>query len=241
MIFNKLLGRYKLLNICSMVKSRNSIGSMFKFKNFKGNDLLNVERGSFHTSEVKLSERWKVDRKTVRKFLELLQKDNMISIEKSKKGTTIKISNYNTFQDFSTSEKDNTMDNGMDNTVPTQGTTHWTDKSHISPNTVDTNNNDKELYKNYKNEEEGKEGKEGKEKPPPPPSIPPLSDIQKTILNQFGDVTYKTWFLNAEIINSDKEVKFIVPNSFTRDIISDRFRGPLERILNRKVFIDVNS
>lgn len=109
-----------------------------------GNDLFTIERGSFHTSEVKLSERWKVDRKTVRRFLELLQKDNMISIEKSKRGTTIKISNYNDFQDFSTDEKDNRRDNK----VPTQGTTEGTDKSHISPNQGDTNNNDKECNKN---------------------------------------------------------------------------------------------
>lgn len=55
-----------------------------------GNSLLTIERGSFHTSEVKLSERWKVERKTVRRFPELLQKDNMILIEKSKRGQSSK-------------------------------------------------------------------------------------------------------------------------------------------------------
>ena len=38
-----------------------------------------IKRGSFHTSEVKLSERWNVSRNTVRKFLKLLQNDNMIT------------------------------------------------------------------------------------------------------------------------------------------------------------------
>ena len=39
-------------------------------------------KGSFHTSEVKLSERWNVSRNTVRKFLKLLQNDNMITTKR---------------------------------------------------------------------------------------------------------------------------------------------------------------
>lgn len=202
-----------------------------------GNELILIERGSFHTSELKLSKKWGVSKTTVRKFLELLESDQMIVTEKSKKGTTIKVSKYEGYQGFSEEEKTDKKpqkNHNVDHEETIKEPCAIPQKNHK----VYTNNNDKELYKNYKNEEEGKEGEET---PPPPPSIPPLSDIQKTILNQFGDVTYKTWFLNAEVISSDKEVKFIVPNGFTRDIISDRFREPLETILNRKVFIDVNS
>lgn len=118
-----------------------------------GNELMVVERGSFHTSVVKLSVRWKVDRKTVKRFLELLENDQMIAIIMSPKGTTIKVSNYEDFQGISSEE----VDNKRDNKVPAHGTTQGTAKSHQSPSERDTNKNDKECNKN---EEELKNNKE---------------------------------------------------------------------------------
>lgn len=61
------------------------------------------------TSEQKLSERWGVSRNTVRKFLNLLVKDDMISLQKSRQtGTTYKINNYNVYQGFSEEKKHQT-------------------------------------------------------------------------------------------------------------------------------------
>lgn len=61
------------------------------------------------TSEQKLSERWGVSRNTVRKFLNLLVKDDMISLKKSRQtGTTYKINNYNVYQGFSEEKKHQT-------------------------------------------------------------------------------------------------------------------------------------
>lgn len=61
------------------------------------------------TSEQKLSERWGVSRNTVRKFLNLLVKDDMISLKKSRQtGTTYKINNYNVYQAFSEGKKHQT-------------------------------------------------------------------------------------------------------------------------------------
>lgn len=101
-----------------------------------GNDILLVKRGSIHTSILKLSKSWDIDKKTVKKFLDLLEKDSMISFTSSKIGTTIILSNYNEFQGFYEDESpalsptsspskplqcpntmDNTMDNNMANTV----------------------------------------------------------------------------------------------------------------------------
>lgn len=81
------------------------------------NELIVIERGSYHTSELKLAERWDVDRKTVRKFLELLEKDEMIKVEKSRKlGTTIKVCNYESYQkNAEICSLDNRVDNGKDN------------------------------------------------------------------------------------------------------------------------------
>lgn len=69
-----------------------------------GNQLFEIQRGSLHTSVTKLTSRWQVDKKTVKRFLDLLQNDSMISYTTTYKGTTINISNYNDFQDFKKAE-----------------------------------------------------------------------------------------------------------------------------------------
>ncbi|WP_346888312.1 DnaA N-terminal domain-containing protein [Clostridium sp. UBA1056] len=69
-----------------------------------GNELVVVERGSFHTSELKLAKKWGVSKTTVRKFLELLESDRMITTIKSKKGTTLKVSNYEDYQGYTNEE-----------------------------------------------------------------------------------------------------------------------------------------
>lgn len=63
-----------------------------------GGDLKVIKRGSFHTSELKLSERWGVSRNTVRKFLKLLECDEMITTKKTKNGTTVFVHNYAIYQ-----------------------------------------------------------------------------------------------------------------------------------------------
>lgn len=71
----------------------------------KGN-LVDVETGERVTSLVKLSERWGADRKVVRKFLNLLETDGMISRSSStKNGTRLKVTNYADYQGFK-SEKE---------------------------------------------------------------------------------------------------------------------------------------
>jgi len=74
-------------------------------KSVFNNEVVLIKRGTFKTSEVKLSERWGVSRNTVRKFLKLLESDEMIVAEKTPYGTTVKVCNYNDYQGFSMSEK----------------------------------------------------------------------------------------------------------------------------------------
>lgn len=62
-----------------------------------------IERGSFDTSAIQLAERWKWDRETVERFLQLLEKEEMITRTKvnpknPKSATILKINNYDTFQ-----------------------------------------------------------------------------------------------------------------------------------------------
>jgi len=75
-----------------------------------------IERGAFHTSETKLAERWNANRKTVDKFLKLLECDNMITIKKSRQnGTTINVTNYELYQAILDGSRDNDVDNELDN------------------------------------------------------------------------------------------------------------------------------
>lgn len=57
-------------------------------------------------------------RKTVTRFLDVLERDEMITTDRTtlgtKRGTTIKVSNYNDYQGFSSGVKDNQRDNQRD-------------------------------------------------------------------------------------------------------------------------------
>lgn len=66
-------------------------------KTLVGTELINVERGSFITSQKKLMDRWGWGNTKVRNFLELLKEDGMISYS-GKRYTSIKISNYEEYQ-----------------------------------------------------------------------------------------------------------------------------------------------
>ena len=195
-----------------------------------GNELILVERGSFHTSELKLMKRWGVSKTTVRRFLELLESDGMITLEKGKKGTTVKVSNYKDYQGFSDEEKTIKEPQKNHNVYHEE-----TIKEPQSDHTVYTNNNDKELYKNYKELKNGEEGKEGIHKPPSIPSN--LLKIERIILDQFGELTYKTWFENSEIREEAKEVEIKVKNKFAVDVINNRFKDILEKLSGKKIII----
>ena len=67
--------------------------------------LVNVERGQTITSTRKLAERWKWSRTKVTSFLDMLESDNMIKLEKDTKKTVITIVNYGNFQCGQTSKK----------------------------------------------------------------------------------------------------------------------------------------
>ena len=63
------------------------------------NKLVEIKRGEFHTSLLKLSERWGIDRRTVDSFLKILEKEGMILVKKTRQhGTTIIVKNYEDFQ-----------------------------------------------------------------------------------------------------------------------------------------------
>lgn len=67
-------------------------------KTMRGNQIIEVKRGSFITSEVELASRWGWSRKKVRSFLELLMNEQMIIKKGTTKYTAISIVNYDFYQ-----------------------------------------------------------------------------------------------------------------------------------------------
>ena len=62
-----------------------------------------VKRGQVLTSIVHMAERWKWDRKTVRRYLDTLEKAGMVTQKRTAHGTTITIENYSVYQNDRTS------------------------------------------------------------------------------------------------------------------------------------------
>lgn len=80
-----------------------------------GNEFLQVERGSFVTSELKLMGKWGWSKSKIRSFLKLLEDDNMIIKKSDKKKTTITIVNYGSCQDLKTTKEPQKEANHNDN------------------------------------------------------------------------------------------------------------------------------
>ena len=70
-----------------------------------GNQLIDIKRGSFITSEIKLMERWEWSKTKVRAFLKLLEDDSMLVKKSDNKKTTLTIVNYDLYQDNQTTEE----------------------------------------------------------------------------------------------------------------------------------------
>lgn len=60
--------------------------------------LVEIKRGSFITSELKLANEWKWGRKKVRTFLKRLEDDRMLSKSSTTKYTAISIENWDLYQ-----------------------------------------------------------------------------------------------------------------------------------------------
>lgn len=64
-----------------------------------------IERGQFHTSIEKLAAAWRWNRKTVMRFLDVLENEKMCLQKRTASGTTLTIVNYDLYQDSGTTKR----------------------------------------------------------------------------------------------------------------------------------------
>lgn len=99
-----------------------------------GNELIEVERGSFITSIRQLCDKWKWSNTKVIAFLELLENDGMILYKSDRKKTVITIVKYSDYQDLNDTKTTNKR-----HTNDTQTT-----QKHTNNNDNNENNDNKE-------------------------------------------------------------------------------------------------
>ena len=67
-------------------------------KVYKDGKVIENKRGVVNRSLLSLAERWRWDIKKVRRFLKVLESDQMVSVNSTTRGTTITIVNYGVYQ-----------------------------------------------------------------------------------------------------------------------------------------------
>ncbi|MGG7057569.1 hypothetical protein ACQPUZ_04655 [Clostridium tertium] len=193
-----------------------------------GNDVVTVPRGSYYTSELKLAERWSWSRKKTREFLKLLENEKMIIKKGTTKGTMLTIENYRLYQDEGTT-KSTTKEHQRNN----EGYNKGTSKEHQKNNEGYT----KEEIKEIKEIKEGEEREEGKEEVPVLPSLSFQTEAHKKIYEEISEVSYRTFFIDTNITETDNEITIKVNNDFHREVIRDRFKDKLYYIFFKKITV----
>ena len=117
-----------------------------------GEHLEIVKRGQFITSISKLADRWKWSFNTTKKFLNLLESDNMLIRKSDNSKTLITIVNYGLYQSRD-KNVDEQLDRPIDEPIDEQGNEQG---ANLLTELLITNKNDKNVknVKNVKNEKE---------------------------------------------------------------------------------------
>lgn len=194
-----------------------------------GNELVTIPRGSYYTSELKLAERWGWSRNKTRDYLKLLETEHMITKKGTTKGTMLTVENYRVYQDEGTT-KSTSNQQQKNNKKTSEGTS----KKHQKDNERYTKEEIKEIKRIDKKLEERKEVYQ----------LPPLSfptQTHEVIFNQFGPVTYKTWFEDSIIETKGDLNTITVKEPFKKDIIQDRFLDAIKTLIGNSITVKVSE
>ncbi len=236
-----------------------------------GNEIILVRRGSFHTSELKLAKRWCTSKKSARTFLNLLQNDGMINMVKSFKGTTIEVSKYGDYQGYNEEKgtvleplkiddfegnsinennfennevkngttKNSSNINGLENNFQEEKTTKEPCKNHFG--TMQELQKNREVYtnNNYKELKECKEGQEWKKTKLSLLLFP--TDIHKLIYKEVGDIAYRTWFVDSDIIEKAETIEIMIDDEFKKGVVEKKFIEKLEGRLGKSIDVNIRE
>lgn len=112
-------------------------------------ELITIERGSFITSQLKLSAHWGWSRGKVDRFLKLMESEQMIVSKTDSKKTTIYITNYDNYQ------RNDAADDTSDEIASEQQTDNkQTTDGQPTEQQTDTNKNNQEEIRRNKNDQE---------------------------------------------------------------------------------------
>lgn len=194
-----------------------------------GNELVTIPRGSYYTSELKLAERWGWSRNKTRDYLKLLEAEQMIIKKGTTKGTMLTIENYRVYQDEGTTKS---TSNQQQKNI--KKTSESTSKKHQKNNERYTKEEIKEIKRIDKKLEERKEVYQ-------PPSLSFPTPLHEMIFNQFGDVTYKTWFENVSIEQTEDKVIMRTSDTFKKQIIEEKYLNHIKIFEGKEVQITLKE
>lgn len=166
----------------------------------------------------------------VRSALKKFIKYEFLTEEVTKTGRLITILNWEIYQGsalITNKEVNKEVTDDQQSTNKELTNSQQTDNKELTPNKNDKNN---------KNDKEGKEREEES-------SLQPLSyptPIHKLAFDNFGEVSYRTWFDRADI-KEDGELITITVEEFKKKIVQDRYGPQIALLTGKKVSVKVGE
>lgn len=149
----------------------------------KNGEIITYKRGNVNFSMKQLADRWGWDRRTVKRFLDLLENDNMVSTDSTTHGTTITIVNYEVFNGSCTTECI------TNSTTNAHQIAQQDAQQNVQPivQQMLTTNKDKNINNEEEREEskEDKKQKEGKPKKKEPTVYYPNDELLDSAFKEF--------------------------------------------------------
>lgn len=76
------------------------------------------------------------------------------------------------------------------------------------------------------------------------PSLPPLSfptPYHSKIYEQYGEITYRTWFIDTDIENKENEIVILAKSEFVQGVINEKFKKQLDILLGGKIVVKLKE
>ena len=82
---------------------------------------------------------------------------------------------------------------------------------------------------------------ESKENNPSPPPLSFPTPCHSKIYEQYGEITYRTWFIDTDIENKENEIVISAKSEFIKNIINEKFKEQLDILLGKKVVVKLKE